>query len=110
MLIIKPNDDLTSSSDEDPDHRRLSPWFDNLLRITKNIIKLPDHGSFVQLSNLPQFYLKNDIQRQSDNILCLSRRQYGSKLNWTRTSIQITWLNYRWNFFARFYHGLFSID
>ena len=110
MLIINTNEEPSSSSDEDPDHRCLSPWFVNLLQIKENALKLPDHGSSIQLSNLPQFYLKNYIHWQNDSAFTLISPAIWIKAKLSQTSIQLAWLKYRCGSFARFYHVLFSID
>jgi hypothetical protein len=42
------DEELSSSSDEIPDHRRLSPWFLKLFKKFIPTFKLPDHGRQVQ--------------------------------------------------------------
>lgn len=67
MLIIEKDGELSSSSDEDPDQRRFSPWFVNLSRIIEVILRLPDHGRLARVFYFPQSYPENHFRHKSDN-------------------------------------------
>jgi len=109
-LIRDMDGDLSSSSDEIPDHRRLSQWFVNLLKKTETTLKLPDHGRLVRLFYFPQSYPEDRFRQKRYNVLPLISSAKLIMPKWIGTSNQMAWQKYRCESLPRLYPVLFFND
>jgi len=109
-LIRDMDGDLSSSSDEIPDHRRLSQWFVNLLKKTETTLKLPDHGRLVRLFYIPQSYPEDRFRQKRYSVLPLISSAKLIMPKWIGTSNQMSWQKYRCGFLPRLYPVLFFND
>jgi hypothetical protein len=94
-LIRDMDGDLSSSSDEIPDHRRLPQWFTNLLKKIETTLKLPDHGRLVRLFYFSQSYPEDCFRQKRYSVLPLISPGKLIMPKWIGTSNQISWQKYR---------------